>query len=71
MTLFRPVSAAAALAILAVSTLPASPAPMSAGKPSYDGAWSVLIVTEQGKCDRAYRYPVKIENGTVGYAGSA
>ncbi|MGB9367792.1 MAG: hypothetical protein WCE79_17450 [Xanthobacteraceae bacterium] len=71
MTLFRPLSAAAALAILAISTLPASPAPMSATKQSFDGAWSVLIVTEQGKCDRAYRYPVKIENGAVGYAGSA
>ena len=71
MTLFRPISSAAALAILAFSTLPASPAPISASKPSFDGAWSVLIVTEQGKCDRAYRYPVKIENGSVGYAGSA
>ena len=36
-----------------------------------DGNWSVLIVTEKGTCDRAYRYPVKIENGSVGYAGSA
>jgi hypothetical protein len=44
---------------------------MSAAKPNFDGAWSVLIVTEHGKCDRAYRYPVKIENGAVGYAGSA
>ena len=71
MTFFRPLSAAAAVAIVAFSTLPASPAPMSAGKPSFDGAWSVLIVTEKGTCDRAYRYPVKIENGAVGYAGSA
>jgi len=69
MTLSRP-AFAAALAILAVSTVAASPAPMSA-KPSFDGSWSVLIVTEHGKCDRAYRYPVKIENGAVGYAGSA
>ena len=28
-------------------------------------------MTEKGTCDRAYRYPVKIENGSVGYAGSA
>lgn len=69
MTFFRP--AAAVCAVLALSTVPASPAPMSAGKPSFDGAWSVLIVTEKGTCDRAYRYPVKIENGAVGYAGSA
>ena len=66
-----PASALTALAILAMSAVPASPAPMSAAKPNFDGTWSVLIVTEQGKCDRAYRYPVKIQNGSVGYAGSA
>ena len=44
---------------------------MAAAKPNFDGNWSVLIVTEKGTCDRAYRYPVKIENGSVGYAGSA
>ena len=67
---FRP-AFAAALAILAASTVSASPAPMSVAKPSFDGTWSVLIVTEHGKCDRAYRYPVRISNGAVGYAGSA
>ena len=63
-------TAFAALAMLATSALPAAPAPIAA-KPSFDGAWSVLIVTEKGSCDRAYRYPVQIENGAVGYAGSA
>ena len=67
---FRP-AFAAAFAILAISAVPASPAPMSNAKPGFDGAWSVLIVTEKGTCDRAYRYPVKIQNGAVGYAGSA
>ena len=67
----RPASALAALAILAMSSVPAAPAPISAGKASYDGTWSVLIVTQQGKCDRAYRYPVRISNGSVGYAGDA
>ena len=65
----RPATAFAALAILASSIVPAAPAP--AGKPGFDGNWSVLIVTEKGTCDRAYRYPVRIENGSVGYAGSA
>ena len=69
--LIRPVTAFAALAILASSALPASPAPMGAAKPNFDGTWSVLIVTEQGTCDRAYRYPVRISNGSVGYAGEA
>jgi hypothetical protein len=35
----------------------------------YDGNWSVLIVTERGNCDRAYRYGVEIENGRVIYRG--
>ena len=64
-------SALAACAILATSAIPVSSAPMGAARPSFDGNWSVLIVTEQGTCDRAYRYPVKIQNGSVGYAGSA
>ncbi len=37
----------------------------------YDGAWSVLIVTERGSCDRAYRYGVQIVNGIVTYDGGA
>jgi hypothetical protein len=40
-------------------------------KGGFDGTWSVLIVTEAGSCDRAYRYPVRISNGSVGYAGQA
>jgi hypothetical protein len=59
----------AALTILAATAVPAS-APATA-KSNYDGNWSVLIVTQKGTCDRAYRYPVKIQNGSVGYAGSA
>ncbi|MEN3386178.1 MAG: hypothetical protein V7608_6222 [Hyphomicrobiales bacterium] len=69
-TAFRAIAPAlSALAILA-ATVPAS-APAAAAKANFDGQWSVLIVTQKGECDRAYRYPVKIENGSVGYAGSA
>src|ERR1043165_8233126 len=60
-----------ALAILAASAAPAFAAPIASGKANFDGAWSVLIVTEKGTCDRAYRYPVRISNGSVGYAGEA
>lgn len=38
---------------------------------SFDGSWSVLILTEQGQCDRAYRYPVEITGGRVTYGGNA
>jgi len=64
-------SALAGFALLTASGFSASPAPLSAPKQSFDGTWSVLIVTEKGTCDRAYRYPVRISNGSVGYAGEA
>jgi hypothetical protein len=47
-------------------------APQAAAKQSaavFNGKWSVLIVTENGTCDRAYRYPLIIENGAVLYGG--
>ena len=43
----------------------------ASARSNFDGTWSVLIVTQKGTCDRAYRYPVKIDNGSVGYAGDA
>jgi hypothetical protein len=54
------VSAAGALA----------PAPVAA-RSVFDGQWSVLIVTNSGPCDRAYRYGLAIQNGAVMYQGSA
>jgi hypothetical protein len=70
MTRLATASALTAFAILTASAVPTNSAPIAA-KPNFDGAWSVLIVTEKGTCDRAYRYPIKISNGTVDYAGSA
>jgi hypothetical protein len=64
-------SALTALAMLASAASPAFSAPIAAGKATFDGQWSVLIVTEKGTCDRAYRYPIRISNGAVGYAGEA
>jgi hypothetical protein len=43
----------------------------AAAVPSYDGIWSVVIVTQQGICDPSYRYPIRISNGHVGNAGRA
>ena len=63
------IPALTALAFAATAAVSFS-APVNAAA-SFDGNWSVLIVTEKGTCDRAYRYPVKIDNGSVGYAGSA
>jgi hypothetical protein len=58
-------------AIVAAGIAPAFSAPLAASKAAFDGNWSVLILTEKGTCDRAYRYPIRIQNGIVDYAGSA
>ena len=63
-----------ALRTFALATLTAATAyaamPAQA-KTNFDGNWSVVIITEKGTCDRSYRYPVRISDGTVGYAGEA
>jgi hypothetical protein len=35
----------------------------------FDGTWSVEVITEQGACDRAYRYSVIVQNGRARYGG--
>ena len=37
----------------------------------FDGPWSVVIITDQGTCDRSYRYGLRIEAGRVSYAGES
>jgi hypothetical protein len=54
--------------VLAFVALGALPNPAAAQR-AYDGNWSVLIVTERGNCDRAYRYGVSIRSGRVIYDG--
>jgi hypothetical protein len=57
--------AGSALAAVVFAPLPA------AARTSYDGNWSVLIQTNNGQCDRGYRYGLTIRNGAVSYQGSA
>ena len=55
--------------LLIAFALIATPAMPALAASSFDGRWSVLIVTERGDCDRAYRYEVKVENGNLKYDG--
>ena len=56
---------ASTLAFVCVAAL----ATESPARTPYDGAWSVLIVTTRGDCDRAFRYGITIANGNVVYDG--
>jgi hypothetical protein len=54
-----------------VPIVPSRPAraPAAPMATAFDGDWSVLIMTQSGGCDRAYRYGVRISNGDVVYDG--
>jgi hypothetical protein len=56
---------AVVLGVVCIGSVP----DLAVARSPYDGEWSVLIVTEQGSCDRAYRYGVQISNGQVFYQG--
>jgi hypothetical protein len=64
-------AALSALALAACVATTASAAAPAQAKTSYDGNWSVVIITDKGTCDRSYRYPIRISAGSVGYAGEA
>jgi hypothetical protein len=65
-TTFRRVTLAALLGVGVV----AASAPVQATG-NFDGKWSVVIVTEKGDCDRAYRYPIDIKGQNLVNAGNA
>jgi hypothetical protein len=53
-------------AILSISLLLVTTLSVWARSPSsFDGAWSVIIITDAGSCDRSSRYGVQIVGGQV------
>ena len=58
----------AAILTTMVSVGASARAPRAASM-NFDGPWSVVVITDQGSCDRAYRYGVEIQNGRVFYRG--
>jgi hypothetical protein len=72
MNLLRPAGHTAfAIALAAMAAaLVSSPEPVRA-QSNFDGSWSILIITDQGECDRAYRYGIRIVRGQIVYDGEA
>jgi hypothetical protein len=57
------------LAVAVLLALASAERPLNAA--SFDGDWSVVVITEAGECDRAYRYPLRVVNGSIRYEGEA
>lgn len=47
------------------------PQPKAAPAINFDGRWSVVIITDAGTCDRAYRYGLRISGGRIHYDGDS
>lgn len=56
-------------AALLVTTLSAAARPLSAQ--SFDGLWSVLVITDRGACGGDRRFGIQISNGRVFYEGGS
>jgi hypothetical protein len=56
-----------ALALLAA----AAPASARPSPSSFDGRWSVVIITDAGTCDRSYRYGLVVSRGQISYEGAS
>ncbi len=59
--------------VLSTLVLLAAAAPGSArsAQSSFDGRWSVVVITDAGTCDRTYRYGLVISQGRISYAGDS
>ena len=53
--------------VLGLALFPALTVGSAQARGPFDGSWSVLVVTESGDCDRAYRYAVRIKNGVLSH----
>ena len=63
----RPIFAFSFAAFMVASASLSSDAAPAArqGSANFDGLWTVAIVTQQGPCDRSYRYPARIVGSRV------
>jgi hypothetical protein len=59
--------------VLPTLALLAATAPGSARstQSSFDGHWSVVIITDAGSCDRSYRYGLRVSHGRIQYEGGS
>ena len=45
--------------------------PLPAHAAGFDGAWTVLIITQAGTCDQGYSFPVQIRGGRITSSSTA
>ena len=56
---------AAAVMCLSLASVAEAATKRGASPNAYDGRWSVMVITEQGACDRASRLSLGISNGRI------
>jgi len=69
MTPNRPIWSGVVIGAAALAAMLPGSAGARAPRLNFDGPWSVVVITDYGSCERAYRYGVEIQNGRVYYRG--
>jgi hypothetical protein len=59
------------MTLLVAATALSNMASVASAESAFDGRWSVVIQTDKGSCDPAYRYGFAVTNGVVTYAGDS
>jgi hypothetical protein len=54
-----------------VALAAAAPASARSTQSSFDGRWSVVIITDAGTCDSNARYGLVVSGGRISYAGDS
>jgi hypothetical protein len=55
--------------VLAATASGSAKTSRASSRTAFDGSWSVVIMTDAGTCDRAYRYGLRIAGGQLFYDG--
>lgn len=56
---------------LAVGALLTAASGSAVARMPYDGKWNVVVTSQAGNCEVAYRYGLRIANGSISYRGDA
>jgi hypothetical protein len=64
---FKALKPSASFVLAAAVLFAASPGQAA----SFDGPWTVVIVTQSGNCDAAYSFPLRVSGGRIVSTGGA
>ena len=57
------------LILAAAALFAAAPVAAQGAASLFEGRWTIVAVADDGRCDKAYRLPIDVQDGAIRYAG--